>query len=192
MGMMAHPNVVSIADYGLTNDTPYLVMELLEGEPLSERLKRGRLDPLTAIDVTRQVLRALAFAHQQGWVHRDLKPGNIFLIPLIGGKTHVKILDFGLAKMVTTVGKQKGPKLTLTGMVFGTPAYMSPEQAVGSETDARTDIYSMGVVFFEMLGGRRLFQGGADQLMRQHLQAPKCNHIPFCSPRWRLPPMECA
>lgn len=172
LAMMAHPNIVSINDFGVMGDMPFLVMELLEGEPLSERLKRGALEPATALDVARQVLRALAFAHEQGWVHRDLKPGNIFLQPLTGGTTHVKILDFGLAKMVTEDAGTKGPKLTLTGMVFGTPAYMSPEQAVGGDTDARTDLYSLGVVFFEMLAGRRLFLGSADKMMSQHLREP--------------------
>ena len=172
LAMMAHPNIVTIADYGVSDDVPFLAMELLQGEPLSSRIKRGALDSEVALDIAAQVLRALGFAHDEGWVHRDLKPGNIFLQPLLGGAIHVKILDFGLAKLVTADDEQRhGPKLTMTGMVFGTPAYMSPEQAVGSSADARTDIYAMGVVLFEMLAGRRVFEGDGDQLMRQHLQA---------------------
>lgn len=172
LATMAHPNIVTVSDYGVTDGMPFLVMELLQGEPLGERLKRGPFEPRVALDIARQILLALSFAHGHGWVHRDLKPGNVFLQELAGGTIHVKILDFGLAKLVATEARDAGPQLTLTGMVFGTPAYMSPEQAVGGETDARTDLYSLTVVLFEMLTGRRLFLGEPDLLMRHHLQTP--------------------
>jgi eukaryotic-like serine/threonine-protein kinase len=172
LATMAHPNIVTVSDYGVADGMPFLVMELLQGEPLGERLKKGPFEPGVALDIARQILLALSFAHGHGWVHRDLKPGNVFLQELAGGTIHVKILDFGLAKLVATETRDAGPQLTLTGMVFGTPAYMSPEQAVGGETDARTDLYSVGVVLFEMLAGRRLFLGEPDLLMRHHLQTP--------------------
>lgn len=190
LAMMAHPNIVTISDYGVTEKMPFLVMELLQGEPLSERLKSGPLETKAAFEIGRQILQALTFAHEHGWVHRDLKPGNVFLQDLAGGSIHIKILDFGLAKLVASDGRAKGPQLTLTGMVFGTPAYMAPEQAVGGETDARTDLYSTGVVLFEMLAGRRLFVGEADHLMRQHLQAPPPALNEACPHRKGVPELE--
>jgi serine/threonine-protein kinase len=171
LSALTHPNVVGIADYGM-DECPFLVMELLQGKTLARAIKEGPMELPLALEVTRQILRALAFAHQAGLIHRDLKPGNVYLQPLVDGAYHVKILDFGLAKFVTGDRDPGGPQVTVTGMVFGTPAYMSPEQATGTEVDHRADLYSTGVVLYEMLAGRRPFLGEIEELLRQQLLAP--------------------
>src|SRR5262249_11854376 len=126
-----------------------IVCELLEGEGLDELLDRKRKLPLaTAITICRQVCRGLAAAHDAGVVHRDLKPSNLFLVEREGGGVHVKILDFGVAKVMD------GTQLTRTGMVVGTPCFMAPEQARGSsDVDGRADIYAVGAVLYRMLTG---------------------------------------
>ena len=135
-----HPNICVLHDVG----PDYLVMELLEGETLAARLKRGKLSIQETLRCGAQIADALAAAHAKGITHRDLKPGNIMLGPF-----GVKVLDFGLAKM------QRDAALTATNAVVGTPAYMAPEQIDGQECDARTDIYSLGLVLYEMVTGRR-------------------------------------
>ncbi|MFW6050941.1 MAG: protein kinase domain-containing protein [Myxococcota bacterium] len=173
LASLSHPHIVTVTDYGVVEGMPYLVMELLEGQTLQQLLKeQGALEPDRALHVTRQTLRALAFAHGQGLVHRDLKPGNIFLQHLPDAPDHVRILDFGLAKFVVGDAAEKGPALTRTGAVFGTPAYMAPEQASGDSVDTATDVYAMGVVLFEMLAGRRPFTGNMGELLKHHLLTP--------------------
>jgi Tol biopolymer transport system component/predicted Ser/Thr protein kinase len=135
-----HPNVCTLHDVGPN----YLVMEFVEGETLAARLKRGKLSISETVRFGGQIAEALAVAHAQGIIHRDLKPGNIMLT-----KSGVKVLDFGLAK------SSADPDLTLTGCVMGTPAYMAPEQVEGKEADARSDIYSLGLVLSEMATGKR-------------------------------------
>jgi serine/threonine-protein kinase len=170
MAALSHPGIVAISDYGVWRDLPFLVMDLLVGETLKERLAAGPLPGALVVDVGRQLLVAVAFAHDQGLLHRDLKPGNVFLGTAAGGGTHVTILDLGLAKFVAGDGGKEGtPRLTVTGMAFGTPAYMAPEQAAGAPTDRRTDLYSIGVIFFEMIAGRLPFVGDSGEMMRQHL-----------------------
>ena len=134
-----HPNVVTLHDYGLHHGTPYLILELLEGETLHQRLKRGPLAPEAALAVGRAVARGLVHAHAQGVLHRDLKPGNVFL----AGDGGVKLLDFGLARLLD--------RASLAG---GTPAYMAPEQLRGEAGDARADVFGAGVMLFQMLTGR--------------------------------------
>jgi serine/threonine protein kinase len=135
----------------------YLVMEYLTGEDLSRLLAREkRLSPATATRIALQVARGLAKAHESGIVHRDLKPANIFLCAGEDGQPLVKILDFGISKVVDSSrsGSAVGLKLTRDGMVVGTPQYMSPEQAQGYAVDARSDVWSLGLVLYEMLAGR--------------------------------------
>lgn len=150
MGRLRHPNIVTIHDVGTDNGRHYIVMEYLEGENLRERLQRQGAIPLKeAVDITLQVLSALEQAHRMGVVHRDIKPENIHLLP----DGLVKLTDFGIARIVFE------PNITIDGQIFGTPSYMSPEQIEGGEIDHRTDIFSTGVVLYEMLTGRKPFTG---------------------------------
>jgi predicted Ser/Thr protein kinase len=173
LSALSHPHVVSISDYGIDEDRPFLVMELLEGETLEEVVRRGPMAPELALELSRQILRGLASAHQKGIAHRDLKPANVLLMVMPDGSEHVKLLDFGLARMVQSDGVDDEPVLTKRGVVFGTPAYMSPEQASGTAADERSDVYSAGVLLFELLAGRRPFLGDTRaDLLRAHLVSP--------------------
>jgi serine/threonine-protein kinase len=182
LSSLIHPNVVSFADYGVDR-VPFLVMELLEGQTLSKVLRDGPLEPRRAFEIARQILRALVFAHGQNLIHRDLKPGNIFLQRMADGADHVKILDFGLAKFVAGDRPKRGPQLTVTGVAMGTPAYMSPEQATGMEVDQRTDLYALGTVLYQMLAGRTPFKGQPDELLRQQLLATVPSLATVCPSR---------
>src|SRR5262249_5438470 len=145
---LRHPNSVSILDFGDSDGTLYIAMEYLRGRSLGQVLADdGRFAPKRAIRVITQVLDVLAAAHQMGIIHRDLKPDNIMIEDLPTQRDFVKVLDFGIAK-IATAGNEK---LTQTGMVFGTPQYMAPEQAVSGEIDSRADLYAIGVILFELL-----------------------------------------
>jgi serine/threonine-protein kinase len=152
------PHVVSVLDHGVAPDgSPFITMELLEGEDLGARLKRGPIAPDEAAVIMSQTCKALARAHERGIVHRDVKPQNIFLCSGFG-ETFVKVLDFGIAKAGGDL--QSGLDTTNTGAVMGTPFYMSPEQALGQKTiDFRTDVWACGVMGFEMLTGHKPFVG---------------------------------
>ncbi len=187
LSALTHPHVVSISDYGIDGDRPYLVTELLEGRTLERMIRESDITPDVALDITHQMLEGLAFAHAKGVSHRDLKPANVFMQRTSrDGKEHVKLLDFGLAGMVSTTGAGDDEvTLTKRGVVFGTPAYMSPEQAAGSAADQRSDIYSMGVLLFELLAGRRPFVGETRaELLRGHLADPLPRLASVC-PRLR-------
>jgi serine/threonine protein kinase len=156
---LSHPNILAIHDVGTHEGAPYLVTELLEGETLRARLQGGALAPRKAIDLGAQIAQGLAAAHERGIVHRDLKPGNVF----VTSDGHVKILDFGLAKAVVpgTAAERAAAStmeaVTDLGRVMGTAAYMSPEQVRGVPVDHRSDIFSLGVVLYEMATGRQAF-----------------------------------
>ncbi|MFW5921212.1 MAG: serine/threonine-protein kinase [Polyangiales bacterium] len=170
LAALQHPHVVHLIDYGVTENHPYLVMELLQGRSLQTLLlDRETLTPQRAFAITRQVLQALAHAHDEGLLHRDLKPGNVFLQELAAGEEHVKLLDFGFAKFFEGDTSRDGPLLTRTGIAFGTPPYMAPEQATGGAMDARVDLYSAAVLLYEMLCGRRPFEGTAPEILRAKL-----------------------
>jgi serine/threonine-protein kinase len=156
-GKLTHPGIVTTYDFGEQDGVAYLAMELLEGTDLRTRLKEGALPPAEAVEVARQVAEGLGFAHERGIVHRDVKPGNIMLL----GRGQAKIMDFGLARMRAADHK------TVTGMVLGTPKYMSPEQVAGSPVDQRSDLFSLGIVLYEMLTGGRLF-GAEDMTQIMH------------------------
>ncbi len=157
---IGHPNICEVHDLGALEDgTPYLVMERLVGETLAVRLVRERRIPFDeAADILIQVLSALTVTHQKGIVHRDIKPENVFLSYRVGCAPLVKVLDFGISKMITTSSGREETRLTHPGMVIGTIGYMSLEQACGSpDLDARVDLYACGVILYETLTGRRPF-----------------------------------
>ncbi len=148
----AHPGIVQVLDAGDCDEGAYMVLEYSEGRSLSSLLKVGPLRRDRAMEFVEQLLEILDFAHRQGIVHRDLKPGNI-LIEERGGREIVRVLDFGIAKLLQTERQDEGLTLTKPGFGFGTPGYMSLEQATGQPTDHRTDLYAAGVILYQMLGG---------------------------------------
>ncbi|MEP7052664.1 MAG: serine/threonine-protein kinase [Pseudomonadota bacterium] len=156
---VSHPGLVEITDFGsLPSGQPFFVMELLEGQSLAALIRRGGPIPAgRGVDIIRQVAEALAAAHERSIIHRDLKPDNIHITPVEGGRDRVTIVDFGLARVIGA------SRLTRAGMVFGTPHYMSPEQAMGEVTDHRADVYALGVVMYEMFTGSVPFE--ADSYM---------------------------
>ncbi|MFO0633543.1 MAG: serine/threonine-protein kinase [Nannocystaceae bacterium] len=172
-----HPNCVRVLDFGAWQPHPdapaakYLAMQLLEGRELSELLGQP-LPPARAIALMRQILAGLDHAHAHGVIHRDLKPENVFVTTDHDGAEVLKLVDFGIAKVQEPEGEAGGGgvKLTRVGFVFGTPMYMSPEQAAGGVVDARTDLYAAGVILYEMLAGIPPFQASdPTSLLRQHL-----------------------
>ena len=153
-----HPNTVQFYDFGdLEDKTLFIVMEFIEGEDLAHRLQRGAVPPEVADKLIIQICGSLAEAHQRGVVHRDLKPENVLLTSRGGQEDFVKVLDFGIAKRSEAEDESRA-KLTKQGMVLGTPPYMSPEQFSGQTLDARSDIYSLGVMTYEMLTGTLPFE----------------------------------
>ncbi|MBT8493904.1 MAG: serine/threonine protein kinase, partial [Deltaproteobacteria bacterium] len=159
-GRIKHPNCVEVSDFGKLEDgTLYLVMELALGRTLGELLKaHGRLPVPRAVHIARHTLRALAYAHEVGIIHRDIKPDNIVLVDHEGDRDFVKLLDFGIAKLVGEAANEVEADLTQVGTTMGTPKYMPPEQAFGKPVDGRADLYSLSVVLYLMLTGRPPFE----------------------------------
>jgi serine/threonine-protein kinase len=160
-----HPNVLDVFDFGqLDNGCFFLAMEFLEGNDLADELLRARvLDPVRGLQIALQICRALAAAHGKGVVHRDMKPENVFLMRTADGEEIVKVVDFGIAQLRTTeeaaASEPKRRRLTKTGMIFGTPEYMAPEQAAGKRADHRVDVYAVGIILFEIFTGAVPFTG---------------------------------
>ncbi|HEX8186203.1 MAG TPA: serine/threonine-protein kinase, partial [Blastocatellia bacterium] len=162
-----HPNIITIHEVGIDKNTHFIAMEFIEGDTLRQRLAGGKLSLQKALDVAVQVAGALDAAHRAGIVHRDVKPENIMLRP----DGYVKVLDFGIVKLTESFTEQRATysaspeEVTVilvntdANMVMGSPSYMSPEQARGLKIDARTDIFSHGVVTYEMVAGKRPFDG---------------------------------
>ncbi|HTQ73240.1 MAG TPA: serine/threonine-protein kinase [Burkholderiales bacterium] len=148
-GRLSHPQIITVYDFGQEGDTAYMAMEFLKGKELRTRMKEGSISVPEAVHIAEQVAEGLGYAHEHGVVHRDIKPSNIMLLP----HEQVKIMDFGIARMRASDHK------TSTGLVLGTPKYMSPEQVSGSPVDHRSDIFSLGVVLYEMLTQSKLFEG---------------------------------
>lgn len=162
-GRLNHPNIVTIYDVGRSGDVAYIAMEFLEGRELRDIMNEGALLPVDQVlNIVAQVAQGLAYAHEHDIVHRDVKPSNIMVIR----DGHVKITDFGIARMASSSVR------TQTGMVLGSPKYMSPEQVMGRSIDQRSDIFSLGVMFYEMLTGQAPFNGeNVNAIMYQTLNA---------------------
>jgi serine/threonine-protein kinase len=174
LSTLRHPNIVDVYGYGMCDVLPYMAMEYLDGRTLEQMLGVGQPLPTpVALDIMMQVLQALAYAHGLDVVHRDLKPENIVLVTGASGYV-VKLLDFGLAKFLSPeTDPIRGSKLTLHGMVMGTPLYMAPEQAAGAAVDERADVYAAGCVMFEMLTGRPPYTDDTNAMIfRAHAVAP--------------------
>ena len=159
-GRLSHPNIVTIFDYGEHEGAPYIAMDLMNGEELARSLEAGQRMALPqVVRVMEQLLGALAYAHEKGVVHRDMKPSNVFVLR----DATIKVVDFGLARI-------EASNLTETGTLLGTPAYMSPEQFLGLPADARSDIFSVGVMLYQMLTGDRPFTGSPSTIMQKVLR----------------------
>jgi len=162
---LSHPHICTLYDTGFQDDRYFFVMEFLDGETLAQRLSRGPLSVSQVIQYATEIADALNEAHRHGIIHRDLKPGNIMLT-----KSGTKLLDFGLARLkpvsvptaVTLTEMTTDRRLTAAGMLLGTLQYMAPEQLEGKETDARTDIFALGAVIYEMGTGRHAFTGASN------------------------------
>jgi serine/threonine protein kinase len=151
IGRLSHPQIVTVYDVGEDQGSIYIAMEYLKGEPLNEVMKSGRLTVDQSVDIVRQVAQALDYANQKGIVHRDIKPSNI----IVTHDLEVKLTDFGIARIEDSAAGYQ----TQAGEILGTPIYMSPEQVMGKTADGRSDLYSVGVLFYEMIVGRRPFKG---------------------------------
>jgi serine/threonine protein kinase len=191
--LLVHDNIIGVRELVSADDTLYLVMELVDGRPLGELLERGSIAPRRTLVLARQVLAALHHAHGNGIIHRDLKPDNLMIVS-VGEEPRrherVKVLDFGMLKRLDET-LEGSTKLTRTGMVAGTPAYLAPEQALGHTVDVRTDLYSLGIVVFEMLAGRVPFRS-PDPLvtMRMQVSMPAPRLAITMSRPWITPELE--
>jgi eukaryotic-like serine/threonine-protein kinase len=186
-GALSHPTIVTIYDVGEIEGFPYIAMELLDGEPMDAVIERvGRFPIADVIEIGRQLADALRYAHEQGVIHRDIKPSNIVL-----GKDgrSIKILDFGIARLEQDGAREQGEVLkTQIGQVVGTPRYMSPEQALGRELDGRSDIFSVGVLLYELITGRPAFDGASAATLALQItqQDPPPIDVPDCPPGLRF------
>ncbi len=168
-----HPNIVTVVDFGWQQGNAYLVMEHLHGQTVSRAIyQTGRVAPERSLTIVREAAVAMAAAHAAQIIHRDLKPDNLFLVPDPSGGERVKVLDFGIAKLLGD--SDPGHQMTQTGMIMGTPAYMSPEQCRGAgRVDHRTDVYALGCVLFHLLTGRTPFVASTPgDLIACHLTVP--------------------
>jgi serine/threonine protein kinase len=171
---LSMPHIIRMLDFGILGDgQPYMIMEYLEGRPLNDVIdSEGRLPIQRAIHIFIQIASALAHAHTKGVIHRDIKPSNIVLIKVEDESDYVKIVDFGIAKLLNPVDQDSG-NLTRTGEIFGSALYMSPEQCRAQQLDGRTDIYSLGCLMYRALSGKPLFEDGdMFQLVCKHLMEP--------------------
>lgn len=186
---LGHPNILNVTDYGITGaNEPFIIMELLIGESLDILLNKQKQLPIDQFkDIFKQICAGLQYAHESGVVHRDMKPSNVMLIPIPGAQVHVKIVDFGIAKVCSTTGEVcpstgKPLELSITqpGEIFGSPLYMSPEQCFGEEVDCRSEVYSLGCMMFESLCGDAPLRGKSARdtlLQRVQSDAPRLSDV---------------
>ena len=181
---LRHPNIVDMLTAGQTDAVEYLVIEYVRGRSLHDEISGGALGWRRAAHIGRQIAAALAVAHGAGVVHRDLKPPNIMLTERDGDSDHVKVLDFGIAKLLESCAEALGgPQgLTAAGMVLGTPRYMAPEQCMGDPLDGRTDLYALGVLLYEMVFGHPPFEGSSHA---DTIRAQVMDPVPPLPPRVR-------
>ncbi|MBW1834762.1 MAG: serine/threonine protein kinase [Deltaproteobacteria bacterium] len=151
IGRLSHPNIVTVYDVGRDHGTIYIAMEYLQGQPFNEVIRSGKLSVEKIVDIALQVANALGYAHEKGIVHRDIKPSNIILTD----EGNVKLTDFGIARAEDSNAAQQ----TQAGVILGTPFYMSPEQVMGKRVDGRSDLFSLGVILYELIVGRKPFEG---------------------------------
>jgi serine/threonine protein kinase len=188
--MLDHPNLVQAVEVFVEAGNLYLVMEKVTGFTLTKLIAQGPIQPRRALVLARQLLEGIGHAHGQGLVHRDLQPDNVMLVDM-GGWDRAKIVDFGVVKLIGDAeAAMGGGKLTSTGLVFGTPAYMAPEQALGQPVDGRSDLYSLATILFEMLTGRVPFDNPDPMMqMRMQVKAPPprldmfAKRAPWCTPQ---------
>ncbi len=184
LSQVEHPAVVRVIDFGVSQGTAFLVMEYVEGTPLDQELRHGPLAPARAVPLLQQLADGLGAVHDRGIVHRDLKPENVILVSTPKGE-QARLLDFGIARL--TELEPEGPALTRSGLVLGTPEYLSPEQAVGGAVDPRSDLYSFGVLAYRVLAGRNPYNGpGPRDYLAQHAAAPP---IPLAEANPALAPL---
>ena len=164
LGGLNHPNIITVYEFGDEGGVAYLAMEYLEGRELRDMIAKKQLDLVTAVEIAAQVAEGLAFAHSRGIVHRDVKPGNVMVLQ----GNRVKIMDFGIARV------RKSDVKTHTGLLLGSPKYMAPEQVMGRPVDSRSDIFSLGVVLYEMLSGSPPFNAEEIPAIMYHV----CNTKP--------------
>jgi serine/threonine protein kinase len=191
LASLNHPNIAAIYDLAAQDQAQFLVLELVDGETLADRIARGPVPVEEALNIAKQICEALEAAHDRGVIHRDLKPANIKITP--DGK--VKVLDFGLARIYAKGAETdlaNSPTLTaagsIQGVIIGTPAYMSPEQARGRDADHRSDVFALGCILYEMLTGRQTFEGeGVSEVLASVLRGtPDPSALPAnVSPRVR-------
>jgi serine/threonine-protein kinase len=188
--MLDHPNLVAAVEVFVEAGYLFLVMEKVIGVTLSKLIAKGPVPPRRALVLARQLLEGIGHAHGHGLVHRDLKPDNIMIVDM-GGWERAKIVDFGVVKLIGDAeAAMGGGKLTSTGLVFGTPAYMAPEQALGRTVDGRADLYALATILFEMLTGRVPFDN-PDPMMQMRMQVkappPRLDMLvkrePWCTPQ---------
>jgi serine/threonine-protein kinase len=181
-GRLSHPNIVGVYDYGETDETAYIVMEFIEGQSLKQMLDaRERFPVAETVRIMEQMLAGLQFSHDSGVVHRDIKPGNVMIAK--GGR--VKLADFGIARIESSV-------ITQDGTMLGTPAYMSPEQLMALTVDARSDLYSAGVVLYQLLTGERPFEGGLTAIIHKALNTVPPRPSETATPTPTVFPTPCA
>ena len=181
---LSHPNTIRLFDFGRTSENElYITMELVTGKSLSELIREGALELFEAVHIGQQLAEALMEAHDQGIIHRDIKPDNVLVEDKVWNKRFSKILDFGIARVIGQTSESQSPTLR-----FGTPLYMSPEQILGKTSDARTDIYMLGALLFECLTGHPPYIAKtAVDVCLKHLEAPVPALVRWDSP-WMYPP----